>query len=56
MGCRAPQATTLGRKKKSRAYHLFETMVDAHCVRDEGGFTLHWLAAFHWVRDRVIYI
>ena len=26
-------------------------MVDAHCVRDEGGFTLQWLVdAFHWVR------
>ena len=29
-------------------------MVDAHCVRDEGGFTVLWLVvAFHWVRDRV---
>ena len=26
-----------------RAYHFFETMVDAHCVRDEGSFTVHWL-------------
>ena len=24
----------------SRAYHFFDTMVDAHRVRDEGGFTL----------------
>ena len=27
----------------SRAYHFFDNMVDAHCVRDEGGFTVHWL-------------
>ena len=37
----------------SRAYHLFEKMVDAHCVRDEEGFALNWLAAFQWVRVRV---
>ena len=24
----------------SRAHHLFETMVGAHCVRDDGGFTV----------------
>ena len=30
----------------SRAYHLVEKVVDAHCVRDEGGFTLHWLVRF----------
>ena len=24
----------------TRAYHYVETTVDAHCVRDEGGFTL----------------
>ena len=29
---------------------MFERMVDAHCARDEGGFKLHWLVAFHWVR------
>ena len=32
----------------SRAHHFFEKMVDAHCVRDEGGFTLRyngWLLA-----------
>ena len=29
-------------------------MVDAHCVRDEGGFTVQWLiVAFHWDRVRV---
>ena len=37
----------------SRAYHLFEKMVDAHCARDEGGFNVHWLVAFHWVRVRI---
>ena len=31
-------------------------MVDAQCVRDEGGFTVHWLVAFHWVRIRVYII
>ena len=31
------------------AYQLFENMVDAHSVRDEGGFALHWLVSFHWV-------
>ena len=30
----------------SRAYHLFDDMVDAHCVLDEGGFTVHWLLRF----------
>ena len=25
-------------------------MVDAHCVRDGGSFTLRWLVAFHPVR------
>ena len=31
-----------------------DNMVDAHCVRDEGSATLHWLVvAFHWVRVRV---
>ena len=36
-------------------YHFFETMVGAHCVRDEdeGGFTVHWLDAFCWARGRV---
>ena len=35
----------------NKAYHVFETMVDARCVRDEGGFTLHWLVvAFHSIR------
>ena len=30
-------------------------MVDAHCVRDEGGFTVQWLiVAFHWDRVRVV--
>ena len=29
----------------SRAHHFFETMVDGHCVRDEGGFTVHRLVA-----------
>ena len=38
--------------KDSRAYHLFDKRADAHCcVGDEGGFSLHWLVAFHW--DRV---
>ena len=38
----------------SRAYHFFETMVDAQCCgRDEGGFTLYWLVAFQWLRVRV---
>ena len=38
----------------SGAYHFFDNMVDAHRVRDEGGFTLQWLVvAFHWVRFRV---
>ena len=27
----------------TRAYRIFEKMVGAHCVRDEGGSTLHWL-------------
>ena len=36
-----------------RAYHFFETMVDAHCVRDEGDYTLYRLVAFHSVRVRV---
>ena len=35
----------------SRAYHLFEEMVDAHCVRDEGAKgcapNVGWLVAFH---------
>ena len=28
-----------------RAYHFFDNMVDAHCVRDEGGFRVpvQWL-------------
>ena len=26
----------------SRAYHFLYNMVDADCVRDEGGFTVHW--------------
>ena len=37
---------------RSRAYHFFDNMVGAHCVRDEVGFTVQWLAAFHWVRVR----
>ena len=37
----------------SGAYHFFDNMVDTHCVRDEGGFTVQWLVAFHWVRVRV---
>ena len=38
----------------SRDDHLPENMVDAHCAREEGGFTLHWLVvAFHSVRVRV---
>ena len=29
-------------------------MVDAHCVRDEGGFTVHWLVvAFDLINVRV---
>ena len=41
-------------RASSRAYHLFDNMVDAHLVRDEGGFTVQWLVvAFHWVRVRV---
>ena len=44
----------------SRAYQVpfFEKMVDTHCcVRDEGGFTLHWLVAFLWVGVRIrVYI
>ena len=31
---------------QARAYHFFENVVDAHCVRDEGGFTVHWLLRF----------
>ena len=44
--------------QRSRDYHFFDNMVDAHCVRDEGGFTVHWLVvAFHWVSIRVrVYI
>ena len=30
----------------SRAYHIFDNMDDAHCIRDEGGFTVHWLLCF----------
>ena len=41
---------------RSGAYHFVEMMVDAHCVRDEGGFTLHWLVAFHSIRVRVYII
>ena len=37
-----------------RAYHFFDNMVDAHCVRVIGGFTVRWLVvAFHWVWVRV---
>ena len=25
---------------------IFSNMVDAHCVRDEGGFTVHWLVGW----------
>ena len=27
----------------SRAYQFFDNMVDAHCARDEGVFTVQWL-------------
>ena len=30
----------------STAYHFFDNMVYAHCVRDEGDFTVHWLLRF----------
>ena len=31
----------------SRAYHFFDNLVDdTHCVRDEGGFTVHCLLRF----------
>ena len=44
---------TLARSSSSRACHFIEKMVDVHCERDEEGFTLHWLVAFHSVRVRV---
>ena len=40
----------------NRSYHIFKKMVYAHCcVRDEGGFTVHWLVVVfrHWVGVRV---
>ena len=30
----------------SRSHPFFDNMVDAHCVRDEGGFTVQWLVRF----------
>ena len=33
----------------SRAERVLETMVNAQCVRDKGGFTQYWLVPFHWV-------
>ena len=36
----------LGTSNGSRAYHIFEKMVDAHNVRDEVGCTLQWLLRF----------
>ena len=33
---------------------MVDNMVDAHCVLDEAGFTVHWLVvAFHSVRVRI---
>ena len=42
-----------GLRASSRAKHFFETMVDAHCVRAEGGFTPHLVNSFHLVRITV---
>ena len=46
----------IGVINSGRAYHIFETMVEAHCVQDEdeeGGFTLHWSFECHRVRGWV---
>ena len=52
-GAVSAQARTVLVWLASRAYHFVDNMVDAHCVRDEGGFTVHWLVAFHCCRVRV---
>ena len=33
----------------SRAYHFVDNMVDAHCMRDEGGFTIYWLDVLRFI-------
>ena len=52
------QGALKGPGQQSRAYHSFDNMVDAYCVRNEGGSTVHWLiVAFHRVKVSVrIYI
>ena len=42
--------TTSTSQHSSRAYYNFETMVGIDCVRDEGGFTVHWLVVFLLLR------
>ena len=48
--CASPTLPDRMMFRVSRAYHIFGKMVDAHCQRDEGRFTLHWLVAFQSVR------
>ena len=41
-------------RPSSRAYHVFDNMVDEHCLRDKEGFTVHrFVVVFHLVGDGV---